>query len=59
MTVSGRKEAMAILMRQARFLEPGWNLSELKAQGVTTAPPQSIQRVKEKGAEWVRTMLSA
>ncbi len=55
----GRKEVAAMLLRQSRFLEPGLPYAELLSHGVVAGPPQATQRVPEKGAAWVRNLLSA
>ena len=55
----GGKEVAAVLLRQSRFLEPGLSYAELLAQCVIAGPPQATQGVPEKGAAWVRKVLSA
>lgn len=55
----GRKEVAAMLLRQSRFLEPGLPYTELLSNGVVSGPPQATQGVPEKGAAWVRSVLSA
>jgi GNAT superfamily N-acetyltransferase len=59
MTDSGRKDVLAVLIRQARHLNPAWSVDELIANAVISRPPQSIQSIGEEGAEWIRTTLSA
>jgi len=59
LTRGGRKDVAAMLIRQSRLLEPGWSIAELSANGVVARAPQSTQRVPEKGAAWVRSMLTA
>ncbi|MDX6451830.1 MAG: hypothetical protein QOH16_1879 [Gaiellaceae bacterium] len=59
MADEGRKEVLAMLIRQARHVEPGWTCDELVAGGVIVRAPQSAQRIPEEGAEWIRTQLSA
>jgi ribosomal protein S18 acetylase RimI-like enzyme len=59
LTANGQKVVNAILFRQSPQLEPGWPLRDLVANGVFRRAPQSIQQVREDGAEWVRQRLSA
>lgn len=59
MTQGGRKEVAAMLLRQSRFLDPGLTIAELTANGVVTRAPQSIQRVPDRGAAWIRIVLGA
>jgi GNAT superfamily N-acetyltransferase len=59
LTSGGRKEVAAMLMRQSRFLEPGWSIAKLTTNGVVARAPQSTQSIPEEGAAWVRSMLSA
>jgi predicted transcriptional regulator len=58
MTENGAHEVNAILMWQARKIEPPWRLKELTDNSVFARPPQSIQAVPEKGARWVRKRLA-
>ena len=58
MTGGGRKTVLAMLIRQARQLEPGWKVHELIAGGVIASAPQSIQGIRERGAEWIRARLT-
>jgi GNAT superfamily N-acetyltransferase len=59
LTQGGRKEVAAMLIRQSRFLESGWSIVDLTANHVVVRAPQSTQGVPEKGARWVRSMLTA
>jgi len=59
MTDAGRKDVLAVLIRQSRHLNPAWSLEELMANGVVVRAPQSIQGIPDEGAEWIRTALSA
>jgi len=59
MTANGVREVNAVLLRQARRVEPGWTLRELRENEVMAKPPQSIQRVPEPGARWLRQRLAA
>jgi GNAT superfamily N-acetyltransferase len=59
MTDGGRTNVLAVLIRQARHLNPAWSVNELIANGVIARAPQSIQRIPDEGAEWIRTTLSA
>jgi GNAT superfamily N-acetyltransferase len=59
LTRDGRKEVAAMLIRQSRFLDPGWPIADMIARGIVLQAPQSTQSVPEKGAAWVRSMLSA
>ncbi len=54
-SVSG---VLAILFRQDRFVEPAWTLAELQAHDVVTGWPQSVTRVRAKGAQWVHERLA-
>jgi ribosomal protein S18 acetylase RimI-like enzyme len=59
MTENGVRTVNAILMRQARRLEPPWELHGLITQQVVRKAPQSIQRVsEEEGAKWIRERLA-
>jgi RimJ/RimL family protein N-acetyltransferase len=58
MTDGGRRDVLAVLLRQARHLNPGWSVNDLIANGVIGRAPQSIQSIPDKGAEWIRTALS-
>ena len=46
----GRRQVLAVLIRQARHLSPAWPADELVAHEVMERAPQSIQRIPEKGA---------
>ena len=59
MTRVGRKDVLAVLIRQSRHLTPAWSLEELIANSVIMRAPQSIQGIPDEGAEWIRTTLSA
>lgn len=59
MTEGGRRGVLAVLIRQARHLNPPWSVNRLIGTGVIGRAPQSIQRIPDEGAEWVRTTLSA
>jgi GNAT superfamily N-acetyltransferase len=59
MTDGGRREVAAVLIRQARHLNPAWSVNELIANAVIVRAPQSIQSIPDEGAAWVRTTLSA
>jgi hypothetical protein len=59
MTDGGRRSVLAVLIRQARHLDPPWSATELIANGVMVRGPQSIQRIPEQGAEWIRSKLIA
>jgi hypothetical protein len=58
LTDSGRRNVLAVLIRQARQLDPAWSVDTLTASGVIARPPQSIQSVSGKGAEWIRAALA-
>jgi hypothetical protein len=49
---------LAVLFRQDRFIDPHWELSELQANAVVTAWPQSITQVRGRGAQWVNDRLT-
>lgn len=49
---------LAILFRQDRFVDPPWNLTELQANSVITAWPQSITQVRGGGVQWVHDQLA-
>ena len=49
---------LAVLFRQDRFIDPPWTLPELQANGVLTSWPQSITKVRERGAQWVNEQLA-
>lgn len=48
---------LAIRFRQDRFLDPPWSLAELQAAGVLKKWPQSIIRLRQRGAAWIRERL--
>lgn len=48
---------LAIRFRQDRFIEPAVTLPELQAAGVLNAWPQSITRLRQGAATWVRDRL--
>ena len=50
---------LALLMRQSRFIEPGWAIKQLVSNHVVSRAPQSIQAVSREGAELVRKQLAA
>jgi GNAT superfamily N-acetyltransferase len=58
MTKNGTREVNAVLMRQARRIDPPWSLVTLQKQRVLSRAPQSIQKVWEEGAEWIRAQLN-
>lgn len=54
----GTGDVLAILFRQDRCLSTPWRLSQLRANKVVSAAPQSIQQVSnEKGLAWLRQQL--
>jgi L-amino acid N-acyltransferase YncA len=55
----GRRPLLAVLFRQDRLLDPPWPLTELTANGVASAAPQSITEVKGGGKAWIHSMLAA
>lgn len=59
MTDDGRRNVLAVLIRQSRHLNPPWPLHDLVSNGVIARPPQSIQGIPDEGAEWIRRTLSA
>lgn len=59
MTDGGRRNVLAVLIRQARHLDPAWYVQKLVTNGVIVRAPQSIQSIPTKGAEWIRQALSA
>lgn len=59
MTANGRRNVLAVLMRQARHLEPAWSVDMLIENEVIVRAPQSIQSISDQGAEWIRSVLSA
>jgi hypothetical protein len=54
----GVRGVLATLFRQDRFIDPPWSLQELQGNGVVTAWPQSITKVREGGAQWVHDRLA-
>jgi GNAT superfamily N-acetyltransferase len=54
----GRRTILALLIRQARHLNPSWSADELVAKGVIARAPQSIQSIPDEGAEWIRAALT-
>lgn len=59
LTDGGRRNVLAVLIRQARHLSPAWPVDTLIGKGVIVRPPQSIQSIPEEGASWIRTALAA
>lgn len=57
MTQQGSLEVLAIVFRQDRFVTPALTLSELTDAEVLTAHPQSITKVDDQGAQWLRTRI--
>jgi hypothetical protein len=49
---------LAILFRQDRFIDPPWDISELRANGVVKSWPQSITQVRTAGRRWVHDQLT-
>jgi hypothetical protein len=47
------KPVLAVLFRQARNLNPRWNVDLLKRAGIIKRPPQSFMEVQEKAVEWI------
>lgn len=50
-------EVLALIFRQDRVLDPEVPLTELAAHGALAAQPQSITKVRGKGAAWLRRRL--
>jgi GNAT superfamily N-acetyltransferase len=59
MTAGGRRDVLALLIRQARHLDPPWPVDTLIENNVILRAPQSIQGIPNEGAEWIRTELAA
>jgi hypothetical protein len=59
LTDGGRRNVLAVLIRQARHLDPAWPVAMLIEKGVIMRAPQSIQSIPEEGAAWIRTALAA
>lgn len=57
MTAGGRRSVLALLIRQARHLDPAWPADTLIEKNVMLRAPQSIQGITGEGAEWIRTTL--
>jgi len=53
-----KDNTLAILFRLDRILTPRWPVAELRTAGVLTGHPQSIQRIREDGIEWIRERLA-
>ncbi|MFA4088074.1 MULTISPECIES: GNAT family N-acetyltransferase [Mycobacteroides] len=56
---SHSSQVLVILFRQDRVVDPEWTLTELQNHGVLKAPPQTVTKVKEAGAQWVHQQLDA
>lgn len=52
-------QLLVILFRQDRVVDPEWTLAELQSHGVLKAPPQTVTKAKETGAQWVHQQLDA
>lgn len=52
-------QVLVILFRQDRVVDPAWTLPELQNHNVLKAPPQTVSKVKEAGAQWVHQQLDA
>ena len=53
----GVRGLLALRFRQDRFVEPPWQLTELRVAGVLNSWPQSICELSEVGSQWVRDRL--
>jgi hypothetical protein len=51
-------QVLVILFRQDRVIDPPWTLAELVSNRVLRAPPQTVQKVKEDGTQWVHHQLA-
>lgn len=56
---SHNSQVLVILFRQDRVVDPPWHLAELQNYGVLKAPPQTVTKVMEAGAQWVHQQLDA
>lgn len=52
-------QVLVILFRQDRVVDPAWTLAELQNHNVLKAPPQTVTKAKELGAQWVHQQLDA
>ncbi len=50
-------EVLAIRFRLDRILNPSWTLNELQTAGLVLQSPQTMQRVREEGVEWLARRL--
>lgn len=51
-------QVLVILFRQDRVIDPPWTLAELVSNRVLRAPPQTVQKVREDGTQWVHQQLA-
>ena len=51
-------QVLVILFRQDRVIDPQWTLAELQANQVLSAPPRTVTKVKEAGAQWIYQQLA-
>lgn len=51
------RPVLAIRFRLDRTNSPVWGLADLQAVGALLRPPQSIQRAREEGLQWIRERL--
>jgi hypothetical protein len=51
-------QVLVILFRQDRVLNQEWTLAELQANHVLSAPPRTVTKVKEAGAQWIYQQLA-
>jgi hypothetical protein len=53
-----RSQVLVILFRQDWVIDPPWTLAELMSNHVLKAQPQSVQKVKEAGTQWIHQQLA-
>jgi GNAT superfamily N-acetyltransferase len=51
-------QVLVILFRRDRIVDPPWTLGELEANQILKAPPQTVQKVKEAGTQWIHQQLA-
>lgn len=52
------RETLAIRFRLDRIITPSWSIIDLQSAGVLRSAPRSIQKVRERGTEWLRQQLA-
>lgn len=52
------RQVLVIMFRRDWVLEAPWTLAELQFSRVLNGPPQTVQKVKEAGTQWIQQQLA-